>query len=217
MRFSVIIPAYNRLSLLKRAIASVRQQSLKPREIIVVDNASTDGTVAWLEQQPDIRLFQHTENLGVSASRNTGIRQARSEWLAFLDSDDEWVENKLECQAVSLAVLPALRVNHTAETWIRNGKPVPVSIRLINRSGWIYRECLPLCVISPSSVVMHKSVFDRVGLFDEALPACEDYDLWLRVCALYPVGFVDEPLVVKYGGHEDQLSRQHWGMDRFRI
>ena len=217
MKFSVIIPTYNRLLMLQRAISSVRNQTLKPAEIIVVDNASTDGTVEWLSQQDDITTCLHESNQGVSAGRNTGINKASSDWLAFLDSDDEWEPEKLAQQAAALGVDSALQVSHTAEKWIRDGKSIPVSIKLIKRSGWIYPECLPLCVISPSSVVLHKEVFEKIGLFDESLPACEDYDLWLRVCADYPVSFVDEPLVIKYGGHADQLSKKHWGMDRFRI
>jgi GT2 family glycosyltransferase len=83
--------------------------------------------------------------------------------------------------------------------------------------GDIYLNCLPLCVISPSSVLIHRSIFDKYGYFDESLPACEDYDLWLRICAHESVTFISEAQITKYGGHEDQLSRQHWGMDRFRI
>ena len=83
--------------------------------------------------------------------------------------------------------------------------------------GRIFQYCLPLCAMSPSSVLIHRSVLDDVGLFDEEMPACEDYDLWLRICARYPVHYLDEPLVVKYGGHPDQLSRRVWGLDRFRI
>jgi GT2 family glycosyltransferase len=83
--------------------------------------------------------------------------------------------------------------------------------------GYIFNQCLPLCAISPSSVIIHHSVFEQVGLFDEELPACEDYDLWLRICARHPVEFLETPQIIKYGGHEDQLSHRHWGMDRFRI
>jgi len=83
--------------------------------------------------------------------------------------------------------------------------------------GFIYDKCLPLCAISPSAAIIHRDVFTQLGGFDESLPACEDYDLWLRICHKYPVLFIDEPLLVKYGGHEDQLSRRYWGMDRFRI
>ena len=83
--------------------------------------------------------------------------------------------------------------------------------------GAIFHHCLPRCVISPSSVLIHDSVFKRIGGFDETLPVCEDYDLWLRISSRYEVLFIPEQLLVKYGGHEDQLSKKYWGMDRFRI
>ncbi|MEN8259326.1 MAG: glycosyltransferase family 2 protein, partial [Pseudomonadota bacterium] len=138
-------------------------------------------------------------------------------WLAFLDSDDQWLPHKLEVQVEKLQGQPSIRVCHTEEIWIRNGRRVNPAGKHAKQGGWIFRSCLPLCAMSPSSILIHRAVFDSVGLFDERLPACEDYDLWLRITARYPVLFVDEPLIVKYGGHADQLSRKHWGMDRFRI
>ena len=214
---AVVIPTYNRLDFLQRAVASVRTQDWSYLEIIAVDDASTDGTADWLGAVAGIKVSTHTTNQGVSAARNTGIAAADAEWIAFLDSDDLWEPHKLRRQFEQLTIDKDCLVSHTAENWIRNGKPVAVSIKLGVRAGWVYPSCLPLCAISPSSVVMHRQVFDAVGLFDTALPACEDYDMWLRVCARYPVSFVDEALVIKHGGHADQLSRQHWGMDRFRI
>ena len=83
--------------------------------------------------------------------------------------------------------------------------------------GLIYQKCLPLCAISPSSVLIHREVFDDIGNFDESLPVCEDYDYWLRYCASHPVLYIESPQLIKHGGHEDQLSRRYWGMDRFRI
>jgi hypothetical protein len=87
----------------------------------------------------------------------------------------------------------------------------------VKQGGWIFQHCLPLCAMSPSSIMIHRSVFDAVGDFDTTLPACEDYDLWLRITSRYPVAYIEEPQIIKYGGHDDQLSRQYWGMDRFRI
>ena len=83
--------------------------------------------------------------------------------------------------------------------------------------GWIFRECLPLCIVSPSAVMARRKLFDAVGLFDESLPACEDYDLWLRIASRYPVGLIEKPYLIKYGGHADQRSREFPAMDRFRI
>lgn len=217
MRVSVVIPTFNRLPMLIRAIESVRAQSYPVSEICVVDDASTDGTREWLIKQPDLKLFFSDKNQGVSESRNRGLKLVSSPWLALLDSDDSWEPAKIEEQFALLNANPGHMVCHTAERWMRNNQPVSVSINAGKRSGWIYSSCLPLCTISPSSVLFHRSVYDSVGAFDVSLPACEDYDYWLRLTSRYPVLFVDKPLVVKYGGHADQLSRKYWGMDRFRI
>ena len=212
---SVIIPAFNRAHTLPKALDSVLSQTLKPREIIVVDDGSTDETNAVLANYPGLCIISQ-DNRGVSAARNMGIKKAGGEWLAFLDSDDEWLKEKLEKQWDAICIDDKL-ICHTEEIWIRNGKRVNPMKKHQKFGGWIYERCLPLCVISPSSVMIHRSVFEDVGVFDESLEVCEDYDLWLRICAKYSVLFIDEPLIVKYGGHEDQLSRKHWGMDRFRV
>lgn len=200
----------------ERAVASVLAQTRPPEEVIVVDDGSTDGTAGCLRAAfPGIEVLR-LEGRGVSAARNHGIRDAESEWLAFLDSDDEWLEEKLEAQLSSLAAAPGHRLCHTDEIWIRNGRRVNPRRRHAKRGGRIFRHCLPLCVISPSSALVHRSLLDEVGLFDESFPACEDYDLWLRICARSPVLFVDRPLLRKHGGHADQLSRTP-ALDRYRI
>ena len=153
----------------------------------------------------------------MSAARNVGIQAAQGEWIAFLDSDDAWVPNKLSAQLNALACSPGHRLCHTEEILIRNGVRVNQMKKHQKSGGLIFERCLPLCCISPSSVLIHRELFDEVGRFDEGLPACEDYDLWLRICSREPVLFVEEALIEKYGGHEDQLSRKFWGMDRFRI
>ena len=212
---SVIIPAFNRAHTLPKALDSVLSQTLKPREIIVVDDGSTDETNAVLANYPGLCIISQ-DNRGVSAARNMGIKKAGGEWLAFLDSDDEWLKEKLEKQWDAICIDDKL-ICHTEEIWIRNGQRVNPMKKHKKFGGIIYERCLPLCVISPSSVMIHRSVFEDVGVFDESLEVCEDYDLWLRICAKYSVLFIDEPLIVKYGGHKDQLSRKHWGMDRFRV
>jgi glycosyltransferase involved in cell wall biosynthesis len=157
------------------------------------------------------------DNLGVSAARNAGIAVARHDWIALLDSDDVWHENKLERQLAALNNAPEYLICHSNEIWIRNGVRVNQMDKHKKVGGHIFQHCLPLCVISPSAVMIHRSLFEETGLFDESLPACEDYDLWLRICSRYPVLYIDEALITKHGGHDDQLSRQFWGMDRFRI
>ncbi len=212
---SAIIPTHNRAGVLSAAIESVCRQTRPVGEIVVVDDGSRDATAAVVAAFGDRVRYIVQDRRGVSAARNRGIRQSRGEWLAFLDSDDRWCQTKIERQLSSLG--PDQRISHTDEIWIRNGRRVNPMRKHAKRGGHIYRDCLPRCVISPSSVLIHRTLLDEVGLFDESLPACEDYDLWLRICAREAVGFVSEPLVVKYGGHEDQLSRRVWGLDRFRI
>lgn len=217
MRVTVIIPTYNRESTLKRALSSIYAQTLAPVEIIVVDDGSTDDTRQLIQKQfPDV-VYLYQENKGVSAARNAAINRAQGNWIAFLDSDDEWFPGKLDEQSRTSVQHPECRLIHTEEIWIRNGKRVNAMKKHAKQGGWIYQNCLPLCVISPSSAIIRKDLFDDVGLFDESLPACEDYDLWLRICAREAVAFIATPQIKKHGGHDDQLSRKHWGMDRFRI
>ncbi|MFT5126578.1 MAG: glycosyltransferase involved in cell wall biosynthesis [Rhodothermales bacterium] len=212
---SVVTPTFNRVDLLVRALESVFAQTHPADEVIVVDDGSTDDTVLRTSQLP-ITLIQQ-ENRGVSAARNVGIRAARGDWIALLDSDDEWLPEKLEKQLARLASEPGLRVCHTQENWIRLGKPLKQLAKHQKYGGWIFPRCLDICLMSPSSILIHREVFEAVGLFDESLPACEDFELWLRITARYPVAYIETPLIVKHGGHADQLSMAHWGMDRFRI
>lgn len=217
MNVSVIIPTYNRTRLLERALRSVLAQAKPAQEIIVVDDGSNDGTTAMVRAHfPQIHyIWQH--NRGVSSARNRAIEAARGDWLAFLDSDDEWLQQKLASQERILAANPQYKICHTDEIWIRDGTRVNAMKKHAKAGGFIFERCLPLCVVSPSSVLIHRSVFEEVGLFNEDLPACEDYDLWLRVCARSPVLYIDRSLIIKYGGHADQLSQRYPAMDRFRI
>jgi glycosyltransferase involved in cell wall biosynthesis len=214
---SVVIPTYNRVKLLERALASVLGQTRPADEIIIVDDGSTDNTVSTLKSlHPEVKFIQQ-DNLGVSAARNTGISAARHDWIALLDSDDVWHKHKLERQIAALNSEPEYLICHSNEIWIRNGIRVNQMHKHKKAGGHIFQHCLPLCIISPSAVIIHRSLFEETGLFDETLPACEDYDLWLRICSRYPVLYIDEALITKHGGHDDQLSAKHWGMDRFRI
>lgn len=217
MKLSVIIPSYNRAHVLGRALDSVLSQLWdQSLEIIVVDDGSNDGTAELIaEHYPDIS-YLYQSNAGVSSARNLGLERSKGEWIALLDSDDAWLEEKLVRQ-FSLLEQSGLQVCHTEEIWIRNGVRVNQMKKHQKAGGQIFNYCLPLCAMSPSSIVIHRDVFDRVGVFDPDLPACEDYDLWLRIASQLKVAYVKEPCITKYGGHEDQLSRQYWGMDRFRV
>lgn len=217
IKVSVIIPTYNRASILPRALDSVIKQTYQVDQIIVIDDGSTDETKDLINTVYPQIDFISQQNKGVSAARNIGIKKATSDWICLLDSDDSWQPDKLEKQIQAITENPEYLTCHTNETWYRNGKLLNQSKKHEKRGGHIFQHCLPLCAISPSSVIINKQLFDAVGLFDEDLPACEDYDMWLRICCRYPVLFIDEALTNKFGGHDDQLSRQHWGMDRFRI
>lgn len=214
---AVVIPSFNRLALLQRALDSVLAQTVSVAEIIVVDDGSSDGTTAILQPSyPQVR-FLLQENRGVSVARNAGIAAAGGDWIALLDSDDVWHPDKIARQMQAIAAAPDYLICHSNEVWIRRGVRVNPMRKHTKTGGRIFQQCLPRCVISPSTVMLNRVMFDELGYFDESLPACEDYDLWLRFCARYPVLYVEEALVTKYGGHEDQLSRRYWGMDRFRI
>ncbi len=217
-KVSVIIPTYNRLPMLKEAVDSVLAQDVEDMELIVVDDGSTDGTADEIKRYGGrVKLFQHAVNKGVSAARNKGILHARGKYIAFLDSDDLWVKGKLKIQVTFLDDNPHYPLCYTDEIWIRKGKRVNPMLKHAKYSGWIFEKCLPLCIISPSSVMIKRTLFSRVGLFDEALPVCEDYDFWLRISARFPIFFIDRKLIIKRGGHPDQLSQRSWGNDRYRV
>jgi len=214
---SVIIPTYNRLEMLKRAVGSVLRQSYRRFELLVIDDGSTDGTGDEFGQASSPIRYVRQPHHGVSSARNRGIAEATGELIAFLDSDDLWHKDKLSTQVDFFKRHPDAMICQTQEIWIRNGVRVNPKSKHRKPSGWIFPDCLPLCVVSPSAVVMRKTLFDQVGLFDEALPICEDYDMWLRVALRFPVYLIDQPLVTKHGGHADQLSHSEWGVDRYRV
>ncbi len=217
-KVSIIIPTYNRLPMLKEAIQSVLSQDFEDFELIVVDDGSTDGTPQEIKPLGGrVKVIEHTVNKGVSAARNRGILHAKGKYIAFLDSDDLWVKGKLKTQVAFLDDNPHYPLCYTDEIWIRKGKRVNPMKKHAKYSGWIFEKCLPLCIISPSSAMMRKNLFSKVGLFDEALPVCEDYDLWLRISARSPIFFIHKKLIIKRGGHSDQLSNRSWGNDRYRV
>lgn len=213
---SVIIPTFNRAWAIGRAVDSVLAQDYRPFELIVVDDGSCDQTSEILACYGDRLSVIHQKNRGVSAARNQGIARAGGDLIAFLDSDDFWRPQKLSVQVDYFTSHPDALICQTGEIWIRNGVRVNPGKRHQKRAGMIFTPSLDLCLVSPSAVMMRKILFDTMGGFDESLPACEDYDLWLRVTCRYPVHLVDAPLVVKTGGHPDQLSASP-GLDQYRI
>jgi glycosyltransferase involved in cell wall biosynthesis len=216
---SAIIPTHNRAETLERALNSVARQTVLPTKLIVIDDHSTDRTEelvrAWiLRENPGFEvIYKKAEGRGVSAARNLGAKLAGAEWLAFLDSDDEWLPEKLEKQ---LALSDRFLLIHTQENWIRNGTLVSQPKKYQKSGGRIFNRCVDLCFVSPSTVLLKADLFNEMNGFREDFPVCEDYELWLRISALFDVGFIEQPLINKYGGHADQLSMQHKAMDYYR-
>lgn len=218
MLISVVIPTFNRCGFVREAVASVCVQRGVAYETIVVDDGSTDGTAEVLEREFGgcVHLVR-SENRGVAAARNLGVASSRGEVVAFLDSDDLWMPEKLREQVRFLVEHPEAEICQTQEIWMRNGVRVNPCGHHRKPSGDIFGPSLRRCLVSPSAVMMRRSLFERLRGFDESLPVCEDYDLWLRTARDTPVWLIDRALVVKRGGHADQLSRRFWGMDRFRV
>jgi glycosyltransferase involved in cell wall biosynthesis len=214
---SVVIPTHNRLRMLQEAIDSVLTQTYRDFELIVVDDGSEDGTAEKIAARYGSSLRVLTQaRRGVAGARNLGVQCSRGVYLAFLDSDDMWRPRKLESQMDFMRSRADRQICQTEEIWIRYGVRVNPKKKHRKPSGDIFRASLDLCLVSPSAAVMTRELFERVGGFDESFPLCEDYDLWLRIALEYPVPLIAEPLVVKRGGHADQLSKSTWGLDRFR-
>jgi len=213
---SVVIPTYNRYEVLQRALKSVYSQSYKPKEIIIIDDGSNDETAQIQKLFPQIKYY-YQENSGVSSARNLGIKKAICEWIAFLDSDDEFHLDKLRYQIEFHKKHPDILMSYTDEKWIRNASEVKMPKKYQKFGGSIFTECLSHCIIAPSATMMHKDLLGSVGLFDETLEVCEDYDLWLRVASKNEIGLIDKKLITKFGGAADQLSMKFWGMDRYRV
>ena len=215
---SVVIPTYNRRAWVRAAVASACAQHDVACQVIVVDDGSSDGTAPALREEFGTRVqVLGSANRGVAAARNLGVAASTTELIAFLDSDDLWLPDKLAAQVAFFADHATAEICQVEEIWMRNGVRVNPCAHHRKPSGDIFEPSLRLCLVSPSAVMLRRRLFERVGGFDETLPACEDYDLWLRILRDTPVWLIDRPLAIKRGGHADQLSRRFWGMDRFRV
>lgn len=218
MLVSIIIPTFNRLGKVQRALDSVLRQSFHDFEVIVVDDGSSDATLKWLQHCDDDRLtVLSLPHQGVAAARNAGARRATGEWLCFLDSDDVWHRHKLSEQVRYHAAHREILFSQTDDVWIRSSVRVNKMKKHSVREGDIFRDSLRICLVCCSSVMIQKKLFVDIGMFDETLPTCEDYDLWIRLLVQHPVGFVSKKLVTKFGGHEDQLSKKFEMMDKYRL
>ncbi|MFH1305140.1 MAG: glycosyltransferase [Candidatus Omnitrophota bacterium] len=216
--FSVIIPTFNRARFIEKAVRSVLRQSSRDLELIVVDDGSDDGTEGLISSFRDERIvYRKQANRGVSSARNKGIGLSKGAFIAFLDSDDRWTEEKLKKTAAYIRKFPNIKIFHTEEVWYKNGRVLPQKKKHKKPSGFVYGDAVRLCCIGASTAVIKRDVFESIGTFDEDMEACEDYDLWLRATAKYAVKLIPEALTIKDGGRPDQLSSKVWGLDRLRI
>jgi len=215
---SVIIPTYNRRELLSEAIGSVLNQAYEDFQLVIVDDGSTDGTKDMIKEYRDPRInYIFQKKRGVSNARNRGIFESCGEYVSFLDSDDLWKRDKLKIQTDLMNNKKDIFISYTDEIWMRKGIRVNPMNKHKKYSGWIFEKCLPLCIVSPSSVMIRRELFNDIGLFDESLPVCEDYDMWLRISSQYPIFLIDKKLIIKRGGHPGQLSKRSWGNDIYRV
>jgi glycosyltransferase involved in cell wall biosynthesis len=213
---SAVIPVYNRAAMVVEAIESVRGQTLPVAEIVVVDDGSTDGSADAAGAFPGVRVVRQGRR-GVAAARNTGIARSEGEYIAFLDSDDLWHTDKIAVQWHYMKNRPRIPLTHTDEIWIRKGRRVNRRKGQEKHGGSILTQCLETCFIAASTVMVRRELFDATGPFDESFPACEDYDLWLRVACRSEIGYIDRPLATRHDGHGDQLSHIVPYLDRFRV
>lgn len=215
----VIIPTFNRAYILPRSIESVLNQSYRHFMLHIVDDGSSDETLSVLEKyrkHPQVEIY-HQENKGVSSARNLAGLSSKSPWISFLDSDDEWMPNKLEVQMKYLQEHPECSFLHSEELWIRNGVRVNPKQKHQKNNDNIFERSLEFCLISPSTVIMKKELFLKHQGFNEHFTVCEDYDLWLKILVKNDIGFIATPLIEKHGGHADQLSTKFVAMDYWRI
>ena len=196
---TVVMTAYNAAEFISETLDSIRSQSFRDFEILVVDDGSTDGTAAIVREYTDVRYF-HQANAGCAAGRNTGIRNALGSYVAFVDADDLWAPDKLEKQVACLGSRPeAALVYSDAFAFDSNSRAIfgRVGDRKLF-DGDILRPLLLSSFIPSATPVVRKSVFSDVGLFDESddRRLVEDWDMWLRIAAKYPVAVIKEPLAL---------------------
>jgi glycosyltransferase involved in cell wall biosynthesis len=189
---SVIIPTFNRLELLKETVASVRNQTFRDFEIIVVNDGSSDGTAEWLDSQPDI-LALNQKNSGIAASRNNGARVSRGRWLAFLDHDDLWAPEKLAVQAEFVKGNPDVAL--VAARHVRLGKKFRGSGQERWTKGDLFVEEYSRSFIHTSSVMIRRDVFEKIEGFPTSYRFADEFDVWLKIASTHPIAYVDEPLV----------------------
>lgn len=217
---SVVIPCYNAAAWIVSSLSSVYAQAWDDLEVLVIDDGSTDESVAVVREHfPQATVLQQT-NGGVAAARNAGLKAARGEWVAFIDADDHWLPGKLRAQMDLLTAHPEARMVCSGWQYWLSGDAAPHPelldrLRLIDDtaahqhgpSGWIYPELLQSCCVWTSTVVAQRELLLALDGFDTTLKVGEDYDLWLRASRVTPILRVQRALAL-YRQHPNSLTRQ---------
>ncbi len=205
---SVVIPTYNRASYLKAAVESVQRQTYKNLEIIIVDDASDEETASYISTIRDerIKYFRNCINKGGAASRNLGIREAEGEYIAFLDDDDEWLPEKIVKQVEVLENNRNIVVVYTGFLIKDSKKRDYLGRSKQMKEGNIYDDLLAEnCVGTTSTVLIRMKELKNSCMFDERMPSCQDWDLWLSLSSMYEFAHIPEPLVI-YSLHNKRIS-----------
>ena len=207
---SVVIPSYNCGHYVVKAVESVLKQSCPPQEIILVDDGSTDHTREVLEPYRKAIVYLYQKNAGEPAARNTGIRHASGEFIAFLDADDMWLPEKLELQMEYFARHPEVALVYSDmaifdETGILH-ESVKDWLKVSMPSGFVFPQLFAETLFGSGTVVFRKSSIEKVGYFDETFFVGSDYEMWLRMARYFKFGYVDKPLLM-YRQHASMATR----------
>ena len=206
-RVSVIMPTCNRVALVTRAIRSVLNQSFEDLELIIVDDGSTDGTGPVVGQidDPRIRYFRHSERLGGSQARNTGIINSVGSYVAFIDDDDAWHHEKLTLQIDAIRETGADLI-YTGCNYVDAKTGKIIKKRIPTDKGDLHAKLLTAnCVGPTSTALVTREILEKAGLFDPTLPSCQDWDLWIRISRMGRIHYVREPLATIHV-HSDRIS-----------
>lgn len=207
-KVSVIIPTYNRSELLKKAIESLENQSHQNFEIIIIDDCSTDDTAEVVRGMDDERIIylRHDTNKGGSEARNTGIKQATGSFIGFLDSDDQWLPDKLERQLKQFEGQPDVGVVYTGVQVVDEHNQPTRKIVPAYKGEILPKLFESNCIDTTSSVLVKREVLDQVQGFDASLPSCQDWDLYIRLAQVTKFDFVKESLVLFYHHSGERIT-----------
>ena len=205
-KVSVVIPTHNRANYIAHAVESVLDQTFRDYEIIVINDGSTDNTQEVLKKFEDKIKLLHQENKGIAQTRNRAIQESTGEYIAFLDSDDYWMPEKLDQQVRILDTHPKVGIVYSRMP-IVDKQGNKIGMKPAGPSGRNFRELLEIWGDLPTSTVMvRRSCFEKAGLFDTALHTMEDIDMWIRIARFYDIYEIENKVLAFYRRHDHQVT-----------